>query len=103
MATETQVLRVLNLTDCPLPPPPPVYYTYLMSARQGSLPAACSETDTSIPFYSDSATFVLGTRLYTDTLLTVELVSGFNQVDAVSGQVIGYTPITGIDSFLSCP
>lgn len=83
--------------------PVPLYYTYLMSARQGSFPDACAETDTSIPFYSPDATFVLGTRLYTNTTLTTELASGFNQVDAVTGQVIGYTPVIGIDSFLTCP
>lgn len=102
MAIETQVLRVLNTEACPLPEPP-TYYTYLMSARQGSFPDACAETDTSIPFYSPDATFVLGTRLYTDTALTTELASGYNQVDAVAGQVIGYTPVTGIDSFFTCP
>lgn len=83
--------------------PVPLYYTYLMSIRLGSFPSACAETDTSVPFYSPDATFVLGTRLYTDTALTTELASGFNQVDAVAGQVIGYTPGTGIDSFLTCP
>lgn len=103
MPTETRIVITTNLTDCPLPEPP-AYYTYPASSRYADKPAACASEDVQ-NWYSSSATLLPGVRIFEDTALTIEATSGFYKLTPpVDGtDVLGYTPVMGIDSFLNCP